>query len=501
MTISTCKECPNYSADVVSGHSIGTCSEYSKVIFFGGVSPMNHLTNLAAVCPSAGIESSGASLAFSLVEPNLNGSMPSEDLSTCRGCVNFVTVNDSSIPSGVKLCGATGAMIDPESDHVGCPFAQEGIPSGAAKPINPIVTTSVALSANPKAAKAVVTKARVRATTAVATSDPESYPTDREVDEEDIGKIRAWRAVEVGDGAKRQTAYLPIFERDYFDEEARSLIPATGDDHHPELYHDGSGLLEAFVIDGWLGDEPVCLVGEPGTGKTEFARYLSWLMQAPFTHLQLTEDSMPDEVLGKTEFHPERGTFYGWGTLPRGISRPGVVMSDEINTAQDAILQQYRSLNSSAGAIYLESEPDPLKRVVRKHQYCVHLLAVNPVWDARNLGVRELADADVNRLSFVWVEEPSDDVIAQIIVSKLEADGLAVTDDDLVNMLKVRKDIKALARDGALPFSWSIRQDVKVAKKLAYYSPTKAYKRALLDYCHPDAAEAVVKAVQSVFGY
>ena len=505
-----CNSCPNFRTSTLhpsggASLSVGACAEEGRVVFIGGRSPIGHLEELATMCPSFGQEASIEPTFFSMVEADTHKmtsftTTPTSAVSTCRQCENFITDNDPSVPAGVSLCSVTGSAIDTEESYKGCMFASEGFPVAPAKPLNEMITSAVAISSGQGAATKVAVKAKKRAAAKVAI-DPATYVSDLPVAEEDKGKIRAWRAVGVGEGKKRKEIHLPIFDPEFFDETERDLIPFTGSDEHPELYHDGkNALLETFAVESWLNDEPLCLVGEPGVGKTDGARYLAWLMQMPFTHLQVTEETLPDEFNGRTVFK-EGETKFHWGRLPRGITKPCVLLSDEINTGQDSILQSYRSLLTRSGTLYLDGEEDAAKVVVKRHPYCFHLLALNPAWDPRNLGVRELSDADVSRLSFFWLNEPSDQVIADIILANLEAEGLSVTDDELAGMLKVRKDIKELAKSGALSFSWSIRQDVKVAKKMAHYSPTTAYNRALLDYCSPDSAEAVTKAVQSVFGY
>lgn len=497
----SCMNCPNFRHDTSpGGRAIGSCSESGKVIFISGVSSIDHLERIAAACPSYGEPSKGPEPAwFGYVEPVNTGAMPREELSSCRGCVNLIATNDPSVPEGLTLCGATGSRIDPETSHQGCAFAKAGIPAAKAQPLNAVITDPLRVTSPEAVAIKVMATAKREASK--PTFDPLSYNTDLEVGGEDKGVILAWRKMTVGDGSKAQDVFLPIFDPEGFSESERDAIPTAGDEDRPELYHDGSGLEEAFAVNSWKLDRPMTLVGEPGVGKTEGARYLAWKLQLPFTHLQLSEETLPDEFLGHPGYSAELGTHFVEGFLPQAIQRPALVLSDEINLAQEAIRQVYRSFNSSSGTIYLDGHEDGAKRKVRKHPYCMHLMALNPVWDARNLGTREMADADVRRMNFFWLEEPEDKVIMNIILSKLEADGLVVSDEEIMGMMKVRSDIKELARSGALPFSWSIGQDVKVAQLLAFYSPSNAYKRALLDYCHPDAAETVLKAVSSVFGF
>lgn len=500
MTVQTCSECPNFTPFTgADGSALGGCNVTAKVIYWGSLSPMGHLATTAQAC-TLDKETAVSPPPFFGFVPG-NASVPTEPetreaVADCRGCKNYVKAVDIDFDSPGPVCSAKGCLITSvDTDREGCIWAELGIGDGQMlgkrTPYEEIVNATPVAMPVPKVARKP-SKKRID-------FEPSTYPTDRPVDAQHAGIIRAWRGVEVGEGDKRREEFIPIFEPEFFTETERFLIPATGDDEHPELYHDGSGIMEAFTVECFLNDEPLCLVGEPGTGKTEAGRWLAWQMQMPFHWLQITEETLPEEFLGRVAFGDGK-THFIRGRLPRALERPGLIMSDEFNTGQDSIRQTYRSINTRSATLFLEGEEDASKVRVTRDPWCFHLLSLNPVWDARNLGTREMADADVSRLSFMYVNEPNAEVISQIIVSTLEADGLTVSDDDLQNMLRVREDIKAMSSEGVIPFSWSIRQDVKVARKLHYYNATTAYRRALLDYCTPEAASAVDTVVRSHFG-
>ena len=505
-SIASCVTCPNFRKvnAPVGGESIAQCVEHQKVIFVGTLSPSDHLTELAKRCPSAGIPSEKDEPLtyplwddFVMTPPKLTGAAT---LSSCNACVHFKPASSVTGKRSLEspACGAKGEYVDPYSSFDGCKWATEGIPSVTAVSLSNVIFSADAIPVKASAAKKAAAVARE---STAYISDPQTYSTDLKVEEEFKGIVRAWRLIEAGEGDKREGYYLPIFEPEYFTSGERLLIPTKGDEDSPELFHDGSGIVEAFTLEVWMQQQALCMVGEPGTGKTEGGRHIAYLTQSPFTHLQITEDTLPDEFLGKTGYSPEIGTHFVWGRLPRAISRPGVVLLDELNTGADSILQTCRSLLASSRTLFLDGEEDAAKHVVKQHDHCFTMLALNPAWDPRNLGVRELADADISRMSYLYVEEPDEATIMQIVTTKLADLELEVSDDELEGMMKVRKDIKEMARSGALPYSWSIRQDVKVAQKMAYYSPATAYKRTLLDYCSPEVGEMVMKAVQSVFGY
>jgi hypothetical protein len=471
-------------------------------------SPVGHLANTAHACPISDDLNPGdeASSPYTGRDGFIAGdgdlrSLSGDDLDSCRQCKKFLHKDQLPFPSPGNICGATGYLIGSSLDALveaahKCECGETGIPDVPVV-LNGRSSNERIIQVNFPPQSTVTSAPTVAAARAI--HDPVSYSSDLKIAEEHKGIIRAWRAVEVGEGDKVRTEYLPIFEPDYFSEAERKLIPETGSDEHPELYHDGSGIMESFVIDCLLNDEPLCLVGEPGSGKTEAGRWLAWEMQIPFHWFQITEETLPEDFIGKMGFK-DGHTFFSWGRFPLAWVRPGLIMSDEFNTGQDAIRQAYRSVNTRSATLFLDGEEDAAKVVAKKHDYCFHLLSLNPSWDARNLGTREMADADVSRLSFKYVNEPKRDVIASIIVTVLEAEGMEITDDDLNNLLAVREDLKNLGREGSMPFSWSIRQDIKVARKLVHYSPLTAYRRALLDYCHPDVATSAEVAIRSHFG-
>lgn len=511
--ISSCAECPNLIRDSLSdGRGVGKCGAFSKVVFVGGVSPAEHLETIAQSCPSAGIAVDSEVPVDFVVMPK-NGRLPdpidASKLASCLGCSSYRSsfYNASGDHIEQPMCAARGVFLrDVVGEAAGCLYATTGFADTLPVSLNSIVFDGneaghfESITDPGGASEGLPAVAKRKRSSLLNFGEPTSYSTDMELREIDKGKIAAWRLVEVGEGSKIKKVFLPIYDPEFFTSGQREIIPQSGDDARPELYHDGSGILDAFVVTAWMKKQALCFVGEPGVGKTEGARWLAWLMQLPFTHLQVTEETLPDEFLGTPGFDPAAGTYFKWGRLPRAIQPPGIVLSDEINLGQEAIRQTYRSLNSDSATIFLDGE-DEEHHIVKKNNDCFHLLSLNPAWDARNLGASEMADADVRRMSYKWVEEPKPAVVKDIITSKLEADGTEITVDDLEAMMKVRKDLKAMSSTGELPFSWSIAQDVKVARFLEYYEGPTAYKRALLDYCSPDVAEMALKAVQSHFGF
>lgn len=325
--------------------------------------------------------------------------------------------------------------------------------------------------------------------------DPTDYPTDREVSAEDEqAGIRAWRRVPDPLGSGNEV-FLPIYRRDFFSPEEQELIPNTGDDEHPELYVDHFGGTYGLAV-AWLElDETPMLSGPPGVGKTELYRYMAWLMQMPFRRISIKSSTELDEIEGKMVF--ENGqTKYKYGRLPLAWGSPGVLCVDEPNTARDpAVWHFLRPLTDNSKQLVIDANEG--ERIDR-HDDCYMGLAINPAWDIKNVGAMEIGDADVRRLFHTYIDLPPEPLERDIIQSRVKLDGWELTQDQLNSLMGTARDIRALvAEQDALPITWGIAQQIKVARALRWFSPILAYRRAVADFLDPQNQQTLLDQVRA----
>src|SRR5690606_32266034 len=124
-----------------------------------------------------------------------------------------------------------------------------------------------------------------------------------------------------------------------------------------------------------------------------------------------------------------------------------------------------------------------------RHPLCFLVLAQNPSWDPRNIGTRELASADANRLSVLTISDPPEEIERHIIRTRCLNDGYLISDDKLDAIIGISKDIRALEEDGAFPDHWGTRQQIKVARKTRFYGLERSFRIAALDLYAPEVAE------------
>jgi MoxR-like ATPase len=324
--------------------------------------------------------------------------------------------------------------------------------------------------------------------------DPTVYPTDAPVSDEDkeFG-IRAWRRVEDPNGTGNFT-HLPIFDPDSFPEAERQFIPATGSKEHPEDYIDAKDYVYSVAVEWMELDATPALWGPPGVGKTELARHLAWLMQIPFDRVSFTKSMEVDDLIGKMMYTPGEGTFFQWGRLPHAWKKRRIILLDEPNAGPDEVWQRVRPLTDNSKQLVLDEAG---AEVVERHPFGFLIMAMNPAWDTRNTGVSELADADVDRLSHLYMDLPPREVEYEILKSACEKDGWTPDKKMLNGVLDNADEIRALVDDGSLPTSWGVRPNLKVIRHLKWFDALTAYKRAVVDVLDKDAGEMVLDIVRT----
>lgn len=323
--------------------------------------------------------------------------------------------------------------------------------------------------------------------------EPTTYPTDKDVTEADkaLG-IRAWRKLTNPDGENE--VFLPVFNLDFFTEEERDAIPRTGDDEHPEQYVDHQGLAYKCAVLWMHLDETPALWGEAGTGKTEFFRFMAWLMVLPFHRISVTGSTEVEDLAGKMHYEPTRGTYFEYGRIPRAWKKPGVICLDEPNVGPPDVWQFIRPLTDNSKQLVLDMNNG--ERVAR-HDSAFLGLAMNPAWDVRNSGTSQLADADGSRLMHIFVELPDEKIERKIIRDRCMLDGFKITAEQMEAVIKIAKDLRSLAKEETIPVTWGIRSQIKVARALRWFTMPQAYRLAAADYLEPEHQDAILDVVRS----
>lgn len=323
--------------------------------------------------------------------------------------------------------------------------------------------------------------------------DPTEYESDKpvEVEEHEAG-IRAWR--KIIDPATGNEVYLPIYRLDFFDDEQRVKIPRTGDDEHPEDYVDHAFYTYKVAVLWTELDETPAFWGKAGTGKTEFFRYMAWLMCLPFERFSITGSTELDDLAGKMHYTEGTGTHFEKGRLVKAWESPCVMVVDEPNAGPPDVWQFLRPMTDNSKQLVLDQADGERSK---RNDDCYLGMAMNPAWDIMNVGTQMIGDADANRLMHLFVELPPPALEKQILVKRCEHDGWEIPEATVETVMAIAGDIRALTDNGTLPISWGIRPQIKVARALRWFDAITAYKMASADYLEPEAQEMLLSVVRS----
>jgi MoxR-like ATPase len=322
--------------------------------------------------------------------------------------------------------------------------------------------------------------------------DPVDYPTDRPVEEADANKIRAWR--EIIDPETGNSIWLPIYRRDFFSDEIAAKIPATGDDEHPEDYVDHGQLVYKVGVLWTELDETPAFWGRAGGGKTEFFRHMAWLMQVPFERFSITGSTELDDLFGKMHYTEGVGTHFEKGRLVQAWEAACVMVVDEPNAGQPDVWQALRPMTDNSKQLVLDTSNG---QTSDRNIDCFLGMAMNPNWDALNVGTQPIGDADANRLMHFYLDLPPATLEKEIIKKRCAHDGWEIPESTLDMVMRIATDIRALSDESTLPISWMIRPQLKVARALRWFDPMTAYRMASGDYLEPAQQEILLNVVRT----
>lgn len=425
---------------------------------------------------------------------NLSEPKPKEwkPLPTCKSCINFIPERTVASTYGwnAGMCAARGELILANKFAITASNCDLGVFGGSDAKIEnvklfPEYTDAFSPTSDPIGLYL----------STGALLDPLEYEFDEPPSDEDRNEhgILGWRYIRAPHNDSIY-ASLPVFDPKSFTEEERDAIPRSGDDEHPELYIDHAGLTYTVAaLWSGLGEVPATW-GQPGLGKTELFRHLAWLMQVPFTRLSITGSTELDDLAGKSGYSPERGTFFRYGRLPRDWTCRRVIVIDEPNTGPADVWQFLRPLMDNSKQLALDMNEG---EIVAKHRFCYWGMAMNPAWDPLNVGALQIGSADASRLFHISVELPPEKIERQIIQSRVKVDGWTLPKRDLDLIMKIAADIRALSTAGALPITWGIREQIKVARAWRWYEPRRVYAICIGDYMGPEERQQLTSVLNT----
>lgn len=508
----SCVSCPSFIADTKQSAVMGAningpiCGIKMLPLIMPNQpreAQMRAMAQTAEECPSFGIDVDITPLGVDAT-PYLPVGMDAESMSIapspnqanarCSDCAHFVSSRDVNSSTGwtASICRAKGTlMADGRAQNYAksCgKYSQRYGPRPAGNPLAKFTYMPVFSFTFGKRDPIADYRSRVR-----RMLEPKDHPTESVItDAHKARGIISWRKIIDPEGYGA-SVYLPIFDINFFPESLRVLVPQTGDKEHPELYADHGQLTYTMTVLWRELDETPAWWGQGGTGKTEFGRYLAWLMQLPYHRINLTAASELDDVIGKMLFL-DGETKYQPGRLTKAWDKPGIILLDEPNTAPEDIWQKVRPMLDSSRRLFLDEDN---AQFIDRGVDTYAAMAMNPAWDPRNSGTRTLGDADSSRLMHMFFGLPPHDLEVEIIQKRVALDGWQLSNEYVMALMGVATELRK-AEDN-FHSTWGMRHQIKVARALKWWPPVVAYRRAVGDALEPQQNQFLLTVVNNHF--
>ena len=419
---------------------------------------------------------------------------------TCNGCVNFIphTVVKKELGWSLAMCAVKGRLLfnnDLFREASVCEQGFTGEPRDTADGVMLLPqydggTTPVGVKPRPAGAGHAAGMARHFAV------DPRDFETDVPVTDGERDKffVKAWRLIEDPEGIK-PAVKVPVF----YGEKLCGFDPRdTYGNYRPDLYIDHQGLiydLAVLLLD--IEFSPV-MIGQAGTGKTEAACVLAWLMDLPFYPIAVDKGTEIHHLAGDPGLviDPASGkqiTTFVKGSLTRVYDQPGVIIVDEPNLRNDV----YEFLRPALGVRELEIKETGERLTQGFHTFL--MCSQNPAHDPIYVGTEPMNVADMDRAVPIEVGLPPEAIERDIILAHCKKrDGYDLDPRVLDQIMQIAKDIRQSIEDGNLPIAWGIRTQIKVARLTRVFSIQKAYRRAIVDFLDQNQADLIMSFVSTV---
>jgi hypothetical protein len=197
--------------------------------------------------------------------------------------------------------------------------------------------------------------------------------------------------------------------------------------------------------------EPVCLIGDAGSGKTKLSEQLSARLGLPFVRVACDDTTMLKDMLGRTQIK-NGTTFFRTGILAEMVQQPSVILFDEFNALPSGKLFFLHELLDTRRLLIKDGQGG---QVINFHDECRILLACN-FNNAKYSGTNKTNSALADRPCIIEIPpfKPTD-------VATLFDTGHEQTTKDL---MKFYVDVNHTIKQQGLRCIFSLRGVNRIAK-------------------------------------
>lgn len=202
---------------------------------------------------------------------------------------------------------------------------------------------------------------------------------------------------------------------------------------------------------------PCLLIGDTGTGKTSFIRYMAYQTKNGYRRLNLNGGTTADELVGHYVADPQaKGMRWIDGVLVEAMKKGYWLLLDELNAALPEVLFKIHSLLDDDRFLVLEEHEG---EIVRPHENFRIFAGMNT--SLEYAGTKDMNKALISRFPIV-IQTHHPEPLKEIAILKFHAPDLK--DDDAMLMVRVAEEIRNGKKQSTLGFICSTRDLIHWAK-------------------------------------
>ncbi len=246
--------------------------------------------------------------------------------------------------------------------------------------------------------------------------------------------------------------------------------------------------LETIAL-GIKMDLPVLAIGDTGTGKTSFIRYLAYHTNNGFRRLNLNGGTTTDELIGHYVIdEKESGMRWVDGVLLDAMKNGYWLLLDELNAALPEVLFVLQSvLDDDRFLVVAEHEGE----IVRPHGNFRVFATMNP--STEYAGTKDLNKALLSRFPIV-VQTHYPANAHEIDIIKYHVPG--ISDKDVNVMVRIAEDIRKSKKQNTISFICSTRELINWGRLIDQVGLKEAALLSVLNKCE---LETDKKTVEDLF--
>ena len=243
--------------------------------------------------------------------------------------------------------------------------------------------------------------------------------------------------------------------------------------------------LETIAL-GVKNNLPVLLIGDTGTGKTSFIRFLAHETNNGFRRLNLNGSTTADELVGHYVVDDkEKGMRWVDGVLLDAMRNGYWLLLDELNAGLPEVLFVLQSvLDDDRFLVVAEHEGE----IVRPHENFRIFATMNP--SLEYAGTRDLNKALLSRFPIV-IQTAYPDAVHEIDIIKSHVPS--VNDKEVNLMVRIAEDIRKGKKANTISFICSTRELINWARLTAEVGLKPAAELAILNKCELETDRKTVE--------